>query len=292
VHGDIPGHALNEESDCNRFFGPHACKGVRGASFLPTEVQEPLILTIVFLGRCTRSSRTGSVVAGCSLLATSYHVAREGLPGKIGGAKVLEVYLASGPDDDGAVWMMSTYGKWLRSNPLNDVALISLSEPLLPGTPAPSFYAGALVPGQKVVVNVFPSGGKQEAVAAKFLGMGGGLLELSLATETPAGVSDGVVTDKQGRIIGMLSAVTDRRAFAVLLWSIADAIRKFRPALHSHLFPDGPRTPPEFQGSMVISRKLLAAFSGASPEPALPLASLEDGLGQPFPELVAHPARR
>lgn len=49
--------------------------------------------------------------------------------------------------------------------------------------------------------------------------------------------------------------------------------------------------PPELKGSMVISREKLAAFSGASPEPALPLASLEDGLGQPFPELVAHPVR-
>jgi hypothetical protein len=222
---------------------------------------------------------------------TDYHVAREGLPGKIAGAKVLEVYLASGPDDYGAVWIMTTYGKWLRYNPLNDVALISLSQPLLPGMPAPSFYAGELVPGQQLVVNGVPSGGKQEAVAAKLLGIGDGLLQLSLATETPAGLSGSAVSDQQGRIVGMLSAVTDGSAFAVPLWSIADAIRKFRPAVHSQLFAAGPRKPPEFQGSMVISRALLAALSGTSPEPALPLESLEDGLGQPFPELVPHPGR-
>jgi len=229
--------------------------------------------------------------AGCSLLVTCYHVAREVSPGKIGGAKVLQVDVASGPDDDGAVLIMTTSGGWLRYNPLNDVALISLSQPLLPGTPTPSFYTGHLVPGQELVVHGFPSGGKQEAVAAKLLSVGDGLLELSLATETAAGLSGSAVTDKQGRIVGMLSSVTDGRAFAVPLWSIADALRKFRPALHSQLFPDGPRKPPEFQGSMVISRELLAALSGASPEPALPLASLEDGLGQAFPELVPHPTR-
>lgn len=229
--------------------------------------------------------------AGCSLLATCYHVARELHPAKIGGAKVLKTYMASGPDDYGAAWMMTTYGKWLRYNPLNDVALIALSRPLLPGTAAPSFYAGSLELGQELVVNGAPVGGKQEAVAARFLGVRDGLLRLSLATETVAGLSGSAVTDKQGRIVGMLSAVTDGSVFAVPLWSIADAIRKFSPILHSQLFPDGPRKPSEFQGSMVIGRELLAALGGSTPTSDLPMAFLEDGLGQPFPELVPHPTR-
>lgn len=238
-----------------------------------------------------KSGTSWCVDAGCSLLATNYHVAKEGLPGKIGDAKVLEVFLATGPEDYGSVWMMTTYGKWLRYNPLNDVALVTLSQPLAPGTHAASFFAGNLVPGQELAVKGFPLGGKQQVVAAEFLRWADGLLELSLATESPAGLSGSAVTDKEGRIIGMLSAVADGRAFALPLWSIADAIRKFRPALHRQLFPDGPRRPPEFQGSMVISRELLAALSGVSPDPVLPLASLEEGVGQPFPKLIPHPAR-
>jgi len=235
----------------------------------------------------TRSGTGWCVDAGCSLLATNYHVAKEGLPGKIGGAKVAGVYLASGPTDYGAVWIMTTYGKWLRYNPLRDVALVSLAHPLLPGRPALRFYAGNLMPGQDLVVNGVPAGGKQEAVAAKFLRMVDGLLELSLPHGAPAGLSGSMVADTQGSIVGMLSSVTDGGAFAVPLWSIADAIRKFRPLLYGQMFPDGVSKPPEFQGPTVFSRELLAALGGASPEPVLPLGYLEDGLGQPFPALVA-----
>ncbi len=48
---------------------------------------------------------------------------------------------------------------------------------------------------------------------------------------------------------------------------------------------------PESQGSVVIGREPPEAPSGANPEASLPLASIEDGLGQPFPELAAHPIR-
>jgi hypothetical protein len=229
------------------------------------------------------------VDAGCSLLATDYHVAKEGLPRKIGGAKVLGVYLASGPDDDGAVWIMTTYGKWLRFNPLNDVALVSLSRPLFPGKPVLPFLAGEPTPGQDLVVNGFPSDGKQEALGVKFLRMVDGLLEFSLPREAPAGLSGSMVTDQRGRIVGMLSMVTDKSAFAVPVWSIADAIRKFRPALYGQMFPDGVPKPPELQGSTVFSHELLATLGGSSPEPVLPLSYLEDGLGQPFPTLVTPP---
>lgn len=238
-----------------------------------------------------KSGNSWCADAGCSLLATCYHVAREVRPGKIGGAKVLKTYMASGPDDDGAAWMITTYGKWLRYNPLNDVALIALSRPLFPGTAPPSFYVGGLELGQELVVNGAPVGGKQEAVAARLLGVSDGLLRLSLATETPAGLSGSAVTDKQGRIVGMLSAVTDGSVFAVPLWSIADAIRRFSPTLHSQLFPDSLRKPSEFQGSMVIGRELLAALGGSTPTSALPIAFLEDGLGQPFGELAPPPVR-
>jgi hypothetical protein len=231
------------------------------------------------------------VDAGCSLLATNYHVARGGLPRKVDGVKVRRVALATGPDDYGAVWVVTTYDKWLRYNPLNDVALISLSRPLLPGTAAASFYADDLRPGQELVVHGFPSGGKQEAIAAEFLQMADGLLELSLGTEAPAGLSGSMVADQQGRVVGMLSFVTDGRAFAVPLWSIAEAIRKFHPALHSQLFPDGLHKPAAFQASMALDRDLAAAIGGSNPAPALPLASMEDGLGQPFPDPVMHSAR-
>jgi len=237
----------------------------------------------------TKSGTGWCVDAGCSLLATNYHVAKEGLPRKIGGAKVLGVFLASGPNDDGAVWIMTTYGKWLRYNPLNDVALVSLSHPLFPGKLAPPFFAGDPMPGQDLVVHGFPSGGKQEALAVKFLHTVDGLLEFSLPHEAPAGLSGSVVTDKQGRIVGMLALATDGGASAVPLWSIADAIRKFRPALYGQMFPDGVPKPPELEGSTVFSRELLATLGGSSPEPVLPLSYLEDGLGQPFPTLVAPP---
>ncbi len=44
-----------------------------------------------------KSGWTWCVDPGCSMLATNYHIAKEGLPDNIGGAKVLEVYLATGP---------------------------------------------------------------------------------------------------------------------------------------------------------------------------------------------------
>jgi hypothetical protein len=239
----------------------------------------------------TRSGTGWCADAGCSLLATNYHVAKEGLPRKIGGAKVVGFYLASGPTDYGAAWIMTTYGKWARYNPLRDVALVSLSHPLLPGKRALPFHVGNLMPGQDLVVNGVPAGGKQAAVAAKFLHIVDGLLELSLPHEAPAGLSGSMVTDKQGRIVGMLSSVTEGSAFAVPVWSIADAIRKFRPALYGQMFPDGVPTPPGFQGPTVFSRELLAALAGASPEPVVPVDYLEDRLGQPFPMLIAPPVR-
>ncbi len=234
----------------------------------------------------TRFASGWCVDAGCSLLATNYHVAKGGLPRKIGRAKVLKVRLATGPDDYEAVWISTTYGKWLRFNPLNDVALVFLSQPLLPGTPPASFYSGDLLPGQELEITGFPSVGTRKRIEVKFLRMIGGLIEFSLPIDRPAGLSGSVVTDRQGRVVGMLSSVGDGFALAVPLWSIAEAIHKLRPALYAELFPGGPTKPPEFQDSMALTPEL-----SSSPKPVLPLASLEDGLGRPFPNLAAHAVR-
>jgi len=60
--------------------------------------------------------------------------------------------------------------------------------------------------------------------------------------------------------------------------------------LYGQMFPEGVPKPPELQVPM-FSRELLATLGGASPEPVLPLGYLEEGLGQPFPTLVAPPMR-
>jgi hypothetical protein len=221
---------------------------------------------------------------GCSVLLTNYHVARAGMPTRVAGAKVDRVYLATGPDDRDAVWIATTYGRWMRFNPLRDVAVISLRRKLAPGMPAPDFYGGPLSPGEELLVYGYP-GGNFKYISAKFVGVTDGMLELAFPDAVSAGLSGGMVVDGHGRIVGMMSLVAEGKAFAVPLWSIADAIRKARPELYTVLFPGGVPTPPELQDSMALSPEMRATLGGVNPEPVLPLASLNEGLGLPFERL-------
>ena len=239
-------------------------------------------------GLITQFGTAWCLDAGCSLWTTNYHVAKVVAPTKIWGAKIVGLYLATGPEDNDAVWLPTTYGQWLRFNPLRDVALLALARPLAPATPAPVFATDKLTPGEEALVYAHP-GGKRVALPLRFMQVTGGLLEFSMSYKAAGGLSGGMVTDKRGQILGMMSGIVEDHALVVPVWSIADALRRFLPELYAKLFPAGVETPPEFHGSSSLSPELKAALGGLSPAPILSAAYLEEGLGEPFAELPPRP---
>ena len=199
----------------------------------------------------------------CRFIATNYHVAIVARPHRIKGQRVVERYLATGPDDEGATVNEGTATKYVLSR---DLAIFELLRPL-PHHHGIAFSLGDLQFGQQVDIYAYP----KESVnpLRKLLRFPGtfkgetttGLLafdyHLSAGKTIRPGASGGIVVDaKTDRIVGVLNEI-DRKgeaiALAVPIQSLVDFVSKVQPFLAQSIFPSTHRISP-------VSEDLYAKF--------------------------------
>jgi hypothetical protein len=153
----------------------------------------------------------------CRFVGTNYHVAVEAKPKRIGGEKVVARYLATGPDDEGAIPnFFAEGGKSLKYTPVHDLAIFELGHPLhnRRGT---AYSLGDLTVGQKVDIYSFPKESMNPICGLiKFQGAFegqtyAGLLVIdykpSDGKRLRPGASGGIVVDTTGKIVGILSSI-------------------------------------------------------------------------------------
>lgn len=186
----------------------------------------------------------------CRLIGTNYHVASIARPRKIKGDRVIQRYLATGPDDEGA-----TVNGIFSVNPIKyslgrDLAIFELERPL-PHYHGIPFSLNDLQLGQEVDIYTFPKESINPVRSLmKFHGSyksetTGGLLAFdytpSNGKSIRPGASGGLVVDtKSQRVVGVLSAIAMRNesvAIAVPIQSLADFVSKVQPWAAQSIFP-------------------------------------------------------
>ena len=198
--------------------------------------------------------------SNCDLVATNYHVvALAGLQFKIKGQGVLEKYLATGPDDDGAVWnkpLDDSTGPPTKYTPVRDLAIFKLNRPLeSKGMRGIGLYPYQLQEGQEVDIYAYPSNDRPLVVGLRkltrfscvfVLETSDGQLEFRCELSAAGrpirpGASGGIVVDrKTQQTVGILRGVVideNNLAIAVPIWSLADFLFKVHPEAYAKLFP-------------------------------------------------------
>jgi hypothetical protein len=186
----------------------------------------------------------------CRFIGTNYHVAAVVHPRKIKGLKVVEVYLATGPKDEGATFDDPLSIRSMKYTHSRDLAIFELRHPL-PQYHGVGFNLNDLQIGQDVEIYAYPKEGitplrSLMQFQGKFKGQTpAGLLAFGyrLSGNKPIrpGASGGIVVDcKTRQIVGILSAVAmggEAVALAVSVQELADFVRKVQPSLAQSLFP-------------------------------------------------------
>lgn len=194
---------------------------------------------------------------GCRLIATNYHVAAIAKPSKIDGQPIVDRFLATGPDDEGATMNVGPAAAPIKYTLSRDLAILELRKPLAHHHGA-AFSLDELLPGQQVEIYAYPKEMNHTRKLLRFEGTykgetTSGLLAFDYApvngdTIQP-GASGGVVVDAQShRIVGVLNGIDlDNRttAVAVPAQSLADFVTKVEPFLATTLFPMHGNTPPD-----------------------------------------------
>ena len=194
----------------------------------------------------------------CRLIATNYHVAAVANPSKIDGQPVVDRFLATGPEDEGATVNVGPLAGAIKYTLSRDLAILELRRPLAHHHGA-AFSLDELQPGQHVEIYAYPK--EANHASRKLLRFTGtykgettsGLLAFDYASENGdtirPGASGGVVVDAQShRVVGMLNGVdeeTASTAVAVPAQSLADFVTKVEPFLATTLFPSRGTTPPD-----------------------------------------------
>ncbi len=187
----------------------------------------------------------------CQFIGTNYHVAAMiGRP-KIEGAKVVERYFATGPNDDGATLNYTSSGHVpLRYTWNRDLAIYQLAKPLR-GYHGLQFSSEDLNIGAPVDIYAYPKGAINPFRALQifhgvFRGQDvRGLLVFQYAPNGDQrlrpGASGGVVVDTaSGKVVGIFCGLpTDSQplAFAVPIKSLAEFLKNTQPLLAAVLFP-------------------------------------------------------
>lgn len=184
----------------------------------------------------------------CRFVATNYHVAVVLRPHKIKGERILQRYLATGSDDEGA-----TVNHVPNVGPLpfakkRDLAIFELQRPL-PHHHGPAFSLDELQLGQEVDIYGYPTGAinpfrKLTRFPAIFKApTTSGLLAFDYVfSETEpiriGGASGGIVVDrKTKKVVGILSSTTETTALAVPVHTLVDFVSKVQPFLAQKIFP-------------------------------------------------------
>src|SRR5690242_6497395 len=93
----------------------------------------------------------------CRLIGTNYHVAAIARPHKIKGEEVIQRYLATGPDDEGATLNDYTSERPLKYNLNRDLAIFELRHPI-PHYHGIAFSLDDLELDQQVDIYAYPAG--------------------------------------------------------------------------------------------------------------------------------------
>ena len=186
----------------------------------------------------------------CRFIATNYHIAMMGQPRKIKGEKVVQRYLATGPDDEAATVNGGPAGDPMKYALCRDLAIFELRHPL-PHHRGVAFDLDELQLGQPVDIYAFPKEGinpfrnllqfhgtfRGETTTGQ-LAFG---YSLSGGKAIHPGASGGIVVDSNTqRIVGILNAIAkdgEAIALAVPVQSLADFVNKVQPYLAQSLFP-------------------------------------------------------
>src|SRR5580704_17580111 len=194
----------------------------------------------------------------CRLIATNYHVAAIANPSKIDGQPVVDRFLATGPNDEGATVNVGPTAGAIKYTLSRDLAILELRKPLAHHHGA-AFSLDELQPGQHVEIYSYPKESKHASrKLLRFMGTykgetTSGLLAFDYTSENgdtiQPGASGGVVVDAQShRIVGVLNGVDEgsaSTAVAVPAQSLADFVTKVEPFLATTLFPMHGNTPPD-----------------------------------------------
>jgi hypothetical protein len=186
----------------------------------------------------------------CRFIGTNYHVAVMARLKRIKGQKVVHVYLASGPDDEGATMNDGISERPMKFTLSRDLAIFELHGPLTHHHGIP-FSLDDLQIGQEVDIYAYP----KESISpfrrlrqfhGSFKGeTTTGLLafDYSLAADQGIrpGASGGLVVDsKTQQIVGILEGIAkdgEPLALAVPVPSLADFVTKVQPCLAQSIFP-------------------------------------------------------
>lgn len=193
--------------------------------------------------------------AECRFIATNYHVAVTARVDKIEREKIVQRYLATGPDDKGATPNSVPNVSVVPYATKRDLAIFELRHPL-PHHHGLTFSLDEPEVGQEVDICGYPKGvvnpfRKLTRFPAKFKGATtSGLLafDYELSGNPPiriAGSSGGIVVDrKTEEIVGVLSGTTETAAVAVPIQTLVEFVTKVQPFLAQKIFPATKQIPP------------------------------------------------
>jgi hypothetical protein len=185
--------------------------------------------------------------AACRFIVTNYHVAMTTRVHKIKGEKIVQRYLATGPNDNGAT-ANNLNGNVLPYATKRDLAIFELRR-ALPHHHGLTFSLDELEVGQEVYIYGYPMGAinparKLTRFPATFKAPAtSGLLafDYQLSADKPIrvkGASGGIVVDrKTEKILGILSATNETTALAVPVQTLVDFVRKVQPFLAQRICP-------------------------------------------------------
>src|SRR6266851_4478997 len=184
----------------------------------------------------------------CRLIGTNYHVAVRARPRKIKGVEVIQRYLATGPDDEGATFNHGpSIGPYTLSR---DLAIFGLRHPL-PHHHGIAFSLDDLEVGQEIDIYGYPKKAinpirSLQQFHGTFKGnTTSGLLAFdygfSDGEAIRSGASGGIVVDrKTQKIVGILNGMArngEAIALAVPVQSLVDFVSKVQPFLAQRIFP-------------------------------------------------------
>jgi hypothetical protein len=195
--------------------------------------------------------------AACRFIGTNYHFAAKVRPHKIKGEEVIQRYLATGPDDEGATVNEVISGIPLKFNLSRDLAVFELRHPL-PHHHGAAFSLGEMQIGQEIEIYAYPKESLNPSRhLLQFHGSFKGIMTTGLlafdyspsgGNRIRPGASGGIVVDsKTQRIVGILNAISengDAIAVAVPVKSLFEFVSKVQPFLAERLFPSNSEISP------------------------------------------------
>jgi hypothetical protein len=183
--------------------------------------------------------------AACRFIATNYHVAVTSRVRKIKGERIIQRYLATGPNDNEATANTFPSGEVFAYVKKRDLAIFELRSPL-PHHHGLSFSLDELEIGQEVDIYGYPMGvinpfRKLTRFPAKFKGpttSGFLAFEYQSPGVRVSGASGGIVVDRKNeKIVGIMSETNETMAVALPVQTLAEFVNKVQPFLAQKIFP-------------------------------------------------------